>query len=162
MLPIDLLNTINTKIPQPKEIKSIKNTSSSLKNQNYLRRNTIKIVKPIFKHKQTTSFWKETNGNIKFVFGKDDFPDILKKKVRLKNIIKKNIEKKEEIVRKRYVINHPVVKLLERNANRLHVNEALLDVQALNELKQLHGLSNSPPIHERKLIEQGVLKSGYS
>lgn len=91
--------------------------------------------------KGVTGFWKSPRGDIGIIFGKNDLPQILKKKVRLQNIITKSIEKEAEIIKQRYIVKHPVIHLLEKNINKIYANEVFLSNKSFAKLKEFSGMA---------------------
>ena len=97
--------------------------------------------------RKTPFFWRNQKGDLGIIFGKNDLPDIMLKRKRIKNVIYKKIEKDEINIKKKYMINHPVLKLLERNAKNSHANDSLMNTEKIEVLK------NFAPINSDSLLE---------
>lgn len=112
--------------------------------------------------REATGFWRSSRGDVGIIFGKDDLPIALKKKVRLQNIIAKSIEKEAIIIKQRYIIKHPVIHLLEKNLNKMYANEVFLNNKDFNKLKAFRGMAMDPstgkqPINKVKSAKDNEL-----
>ncbi len=88
-------------------------------------------------------YWKSPRGDIGIIKGREDEPREMQKKERLVNIIKSRIGKEERLVRQKYMLNHPVVHLLERNLKRIDVNELFLNEKSFDNLKEFDGIAEN-------------------
>ena len=70
-------------------------------------------------------------------------PKAMKRRTRLMSIINNNIKKEQLILRKKYVIEHPVVKLLEKNIKRIRANEIFINDKGFDEFKSFNAIE--PP-----------------
>jgi len=87
--------------------------------------------------RKNTRFWKSPIREIGIIFNKDDSPEKLRKHERLQNIILQQIGVEEKILAKKYIFNHPVMKLLERNFAKLKENKTFVDgTQTLIKIKE--------------------------
>ena len=89
------------------------------------------------KEKKSPTLWRNSNGELGLIFTKKDLPVIMKKRERLQHIIDKNIERKRQLINKRYTLYHPIVKLFESNLRKISNNEILMNSENFNLLKRL-------------------------
>eukprot|EP00826_Nyctotherus_ovalis_P058065 TRINITY_DN7960_c0_g1_i5.p4 TRINITY_DN7960_c0_g1~~TRINITY_DN7960_c0_g1_i5.p4 ORF type:complete len:106 (+),score=11.31 TRINITY_DN7960_c0_g1_i5:649-966(+) len=61
----------------------------------------------------------------------------MKKRERLQSIIGHDIEKERKIIRKKYTLYHPMVKLFESNMKRISNNKVLMNGESFNLIKRL-------------------------
>ena len=104
----------------------------------------IPICKSLMGSMRKPGFWKSPHGDIGIIFGKSDLPKILKKKVRLQNIITNSIEKETTIIKQRYVIEHPVIQLLEKNMNKIYASKVFLSSKNFAKLKEFNEMAMDP------------------
>lgn len=86
-------------------------------------------------HSLNKTFGDQSHGKLRMVFSLEDEPEFLIKKERLINIINNQINKKTMIVRKKFLINHPVVHLLERNLKQATIHDMIFKEQIINDFK---------------------------
>ncbi len=70
-----------------------------------------------------------------------DSPERMVKRRRLLSVISTRIARDEYLVRRKYMVNHPVVRLLERNMRNIDVREMFLNERGFEDLKEFHGLA---------------------
>jgi len=97
---------------------------------------TTKSVLPIY--------WKSPKAEIGIIFTKEDSPKFMQKRARMNNILQKRVEREEKLVRKKYMVNHPVVQLLEKNIKKIDVNEIFINDRGFNNLKEFYGIAMRP------------------
>ena len=93
-----------------------------------------KYLKVFDKYSQIPSH-ANNRREIGVIMRKADSPKIMKNKERLQNIISINIEREKHFLRRKYILNHPVLNLLERNKTKIHPNEIFLDDPEFNIFK---------------------------
>ena len=86
------------------------------------------------------------------VFEKDYDPKRREKKQRIQYVISKNIEREKERMKRRYVVNHPVVKLLEKNIKKIYANEIFMNDQKFNEIKSFIGMAIDSSVKPRNSV----------
>ncbi len=82
-----------------------------------------------------TRFWKSPVREVGVVLGKADTPAMLTHKERLHRIIVKQVGKDEAALNRGYVVNHPVMKLMEKNMSRVTTKELFLGSADLDALE---------------------------
>lgn len=82
--------------------------------------------------------WRNIKG---IILEKGDEPKAMQKKVREQNILKTKIALEENSVRAKYMLNHPVVQLLEKNSKKIHLNELFFNEKRFAILKNFKGMS---------------------
>jgi len=113
---------------------------------------------PIIKKKTTPVFWRSSRGEIGVIFSKEDSRKAMQKKERLKEIIRKQIEKEENILNRSYMLNHPMVRLLEKNTRKVPANEIF--VNEFDGLKEFNGLAMNSSIYTRPTVLDEILFLG--
>ena len=93
------------------------------------------------KQKHNTTFWRSPKGDIGIVLKKDDEPRVMQKRERIYNILSRQIAKQECIVRKKFMLNHPVVRLLEKNLKKIDVNGIFVNDKGFNKVKKFQGIA---------------------
>eukprot|EP00826_Nyctotherus_ovalis_P009661 TRINITY_DN12556_c0_g1_i2.p1 TRINITY_DN12556_c0_g1~~TRINITY_DN12556_c0_g1_i2.p1 ORF type:complete len:311 (-),score=38.34 TRINITY_DN12556_c0_g1_i2:167-1099(-) len=86
--------------------------------------------------KKAPVFWRRSNGELGVIFSKEDSPDAIKKRARKQQIAAKRVEKAKNVIKKQYVLNHPVLKLLESNAKKMAANEIFFSDDGFSSLKK--------------------------
>ena len=81
--------------------------------------------------------FKRNNSGVNFDFIKGNSPEAMKMHVRKQQIVKKRVEREEDMVKRQYVIHHPVLKLLEGNAKKIAAHEIFLNDDGFSNLKRL-------------------------
>jgi len=99
-------------------------------------------------------FWRSPNGEIGVIFKKNDYPKLMKRKVRLQNIIASGIEKEKNAIRMKYMVTHPAVKLLEKNIHKICANEIFINDKGFAALKEFDGMSAYPSTKHQTIYDE--------
>ncbi len=91
--------------------------------------------------RRTATYWRSPRAGIGVIFGREDEPREMQRKERANNVLVKQAAREQRLVKRRYMVNHPVVQLLEKNLKNIDVNEIFINDKGFNVMKGFQGLA---------------------
>jgi len=88
--------------------------------------------------RRNTKFFHSTNGKIGIILKPEDYPKQLKKIQRRNNVIKNDIDKRTKIIKKMYAINHPIVRLFDKNLKHNSIYNIIFNDGSKSKIDLLH------------------------